>query len=592
MNRDLSFFNFSLKKVLRNVPDTFTAARIKIVFTILILNYIKIGVVLAEGMMKNQNFQLARGLIIFVIYTTLLKWLLYKPEHIRKIAHLLITVGIVIIWTNPILNHKNINVLLLQMVFMICLVSFYLVGKRAGIIYSFLAALPTFVIIVLKSGVADSGMYFNEELSSPGREILIFINFVTMTYAHFLFYQAMESNMEEKAELNKKLEASVLAANKLAISKSDFFSEMSHELRTPLNTILGSTSILLNGSPQESQKEELRALKFSTNNLLNLINDILDFNRTESDKMQLEKIPVNLSQIMQDIFSGLRFAANEKKLALILNIDAELREKAVLSDPTRLTQVIYNLLWNAIKFTDRGSVTLSLSLMAYEEDISLVRFMVSDTGIGIDEDRQEAIFEPFTQAYSNTTRHFGGTGLGLAIVKRLLLLFDSNIRLESSPKKGSNFFFDISFQAAVLLPEPEVLKVETDLQQLRILVAEDNEMNTLFMKKLLSQWNTQSDYVVNGSLVLERLNDGFYYDVILMDLNMPVMDGIEATKAIRRTDNQCDIYIVALTASVSDEIRIKVFEAGMNDYINKPFEPAGLYQKLQQVQRKNNGVIA
>ncbi|TKC05999.1 ATP-binding protein [Pedobacter frigoris] len=587
MDKDLPFFNCSFKKVFSKVPDSFSAARIKIILTILILSYVKLAVVIVDSLVKHQNFQLTRAIIVLVIYTALLKWLLYRPSHIRTIAHLLIITGLLIIWANPVLNHKNVNIVLLQMIFMVSLCSFYLLDKKFGVIYSALAALPIFLIVAFKAKIYGYSGGFREEIGSPGIEILIFFNFVTLIYAHYLFYQAIQQNMDEKADLNSKLKEAVEEANKLALSKSDFLSVMSHELRTPLNTVLGSTSMLLNNDPKESQKEDLRALKFSTNNLLNLINDILEFNRTESDKMELEVIPVNLSETMYDIFSGIKFAANEKKLELILNIDPELSQEVVLSDPTRLIQVIYNLLWNAIKFTDKGSVTLSLSQLENTEKEVKVRFLVSDTGIGINEDRQEAIFEPFTQAYSNTTRHFGGTGLGLAIVKRLLLLFNSNIHLKSCPDKGSDFFFDIVFDRTELALSPVNPQLEFDLQGMKILIAEDNEMNTLLMKKLLSKWNTECEYVGNGSVILDLFSKGFYYDVILMDLNMPVMDGIEATKAIRKMENHMDIQIIALTASVSDEIRVKIHEAGMNDYVYKPFEPAVLYQKLQLIQNNN-----
>lgn len=588
MDNGLPFFNWSLKEVLVRVPDSFTKARIKIITTIISLAYVKILVVITEALLNHQSFQFARALVIFVVYTVLLKWLFYKPSNVTKVAHFLIIAGNLIIWSNLVLNSQQINIVMLQFVFMVSLSSFYLTNKKFGVIYSAIAIIPVVIIIALQGALDTRVSIYNEELGSPGVEILIILNFLTIVYSHYLFYQAIQLNIEEKIELNNKLRMAVEEANKLAMAKSDFLSVMSHELRTPLNSVIGSTNMLMDNDPKDSQKEELRILKFSTNNLLNIINDILDFNKTELDKMELETIPVRLGDTMHDICAGLRFAATEKSLELILDVEDQLVNVVVLSDPTRITQVIYNLVWNAIKFTEKGSVEVTLKQIANDEHKILVRFSVSDTGIGIDADRQQAIFEPFTQAYSDTARHFGGTGLGLAIVKRLLSLFKSSIHLKSIPNKGSDFFFDIDFETAVIPAEvTPAPSLEYDLLGMKVLIAEDNEMSVLMMKKLLSKWNVETCYVENGSALIALMDKDFSCDVILMDLNMPIMGGLEATLAIRSmtNSNHSSIPIIALTASVSEEIKVKILDAGMNDYLYKPFEPAVLYLKLKQIKR-------
>ena len=259
----------------------------------------------------------------------------------------------------------------------------------------------------------------------------------------------------------------------------------------------------------------------------------------------------------------------------------------MITDPIRITQIIYNLVGNGIKFTKKGGVTISLKTLDKSDENIRIRFSITDTGIGISADKHEVIFEPFIQASGNTTRDFGGTGLGLAIVKHLLSLFNSTINLESSSNNGSNFFFDVSFKIDNQKVTDTVSVVESvyDLTGLRVLVAEDNPVNALLLKKILTKWNIEPVFAENGLVAIEKLSSEAF-DVILMDIQMPLMDGYQATHEIRNLSDpvKSSVYIIALTASVFNlEQRIK--EVGMNDYIYKPFNSKELYNKLKKISR-------
>jgi CheY-like chemotaxis protein/anti-sigma regulatory factor (Ser/Thr protein kinase) len=317
-----------------------------------------------------------------------------------------------------------------------------------------------------------------------------------------------------------------------------------------------------------------------------LINDILDFNKMESDKLTLEAINVDLYALANDICLGMRFQAEEKGLELVVRIDEAIKTHLLVTDPTRLTQILHNLLGNAIKFTHSGVVSLDLKVIECHSDSIEINFSVTDSGIGIDTQQQKLIFEAFIQASSSTTRNFGGTGLGLTIVKRLLKLFKSDIHVTSTVGKGSEFFFGILFNTAGEISDVESIdpKIEYDLRQLKVLVVEDNPINSLLIKKIFSNWNNHPVFASNGYDALEKLKTGAF-DVILMDIHMPLLDGYETTKLIRNLPDisRSGIPIIALTASVSNDLYLKIREAGMNDYVNKPFNSDDLYKKLKSI---------
>lgn len=372
-------------------------------------------------------------------------------------------------------------------------------------------------------------------------------------------------------------------AEELSRAKQEFLSIMSHDIRTPLNAVLAITRMMMEENPKKSQLDQLTTLKFSADNLLGLINNVLDFSKIEAGKIQFEKINFNIRYIVTGIINSFSFVASEKQLQLKSTIDKDIPE-IITGDPVRLSQILNNLINNAIKFTEAGSISLNVRLISVNNVEVELLFEVIDTGVGIEKSRQEQIFEWFTQAHSYTTRKYGGTGLGLTICKRLVELLGGRIFVESEVKKGTAFRFNLRFlksaaPAGVNQIEP-THPGKSELKGVKILLVEDNPTNQALTKKTLSKWGASVDCANNGKAAVEKVKSK-KYDLVLMDLQMPIMDGFEANEAIRKAGYSFDVLpIIALTAFGLAEDKSKVFEAGMNDYISKPIYPNELYQKI------------
>lgn len=586
MQQSLTFFNWSVNRLLSTEADLLSRARIKILFMILVFAIVKVVTVIPLMIVQQQDFfQLARAAVLLVVYVVLFKLLRAGKRYVAGITHIMAWMGILLIWSNIFVTSQNINILTLQFLFMLVLSSFYLLNKGFGIAYSALGMLPVALYLVFPGQVTITDRA-PQQLLSPGFEILVILNFATIVVAHYLFSNAFTSTIAAKERLNAQLQYAVKEANNASESKSEFLSTMSHELRTPLNAVLGISELLMKDSHNREQQENLEVLKYAAENLHALINDVLDFNKLESGKLELETITTDLAEIITNTGSALGFQASQKGIDLILDIDEMLAGNKVITDPTRISQIINNLAGNAIKFTEKGSVTIALKTLGTDSENIQVRFAVKDTGIGISREQQEKIFEPFTQASASTTRKFGGTGLGLAIVKQLLIMFSSSIQLESIPGEGSTFYFDISFRLdnEQEAPKTAEMQAEHDLSGIRILVAEDNAMNRLLLTKIFSKWNNTPVFATNGQEAVDKLmQDNF--DVVLMDVHMPVMNGYEATQAIRAMEvpAKSNIPVIAITAAVDNNLRDKITLAGMNDFILKPFKINELYSKLESV---------
>jgi PAS domain S-box-containing protein len=374
-------------------------------------------------------------------------------------------------------------------------------------------------------------------------------------------------------------------AEEAAQLKQQFMSTMSHEIRTPLNEVIGITNLLLQGNPREDQMDFISTLKFSGNHLLTLVNDVLDYNKMDSGKIIFEQTQFNLSSFLEEIMRSYLFRSRTKNLKFDIIKQGNLPPD-VIGDPIRLNQVLSNLLSNAMKFTTRGSVTVKIREIARASSQTTLEFSVTDTGIGIAREKHSMVFESFVQASAETTRQFGGTGLGLSICKKLVELQGGNITVESEPGKGSTFRFVISFG----IPEHSQAAQPSDvpdnysgLEGKRILVAEDNKVNFFVANKFLLNWGVIVTHAENGQIALDYLSKQ-EFDLVLMDLHMPVLDGIEATRIIRNLDDQKirDIPIVALTAAIMSESQERIENLSINDYVLKPFKPQDLFDRIRK----------
>jgi len=398
-------------------------------------------------------------------------------------------------------------------------------------------------------------------------------------------FNEMAAKLEEKTntqnEIQNQLKESKEVAERSLAIKENFLANMSHEIRTPMNAVLGFTNLLEDTSLNERQKEFVKAIKISGQNLMTIINDILDYSRLESGRIVIEQIPFSIREAFNSLNILLQHKAREKNIGLKFDIDKQIPE-SLLGDPTRLMQMLLNLSDNALKFTEQGSVEISAALEQQTGDVARIAFTVADTGKGIPPDKLSAIFERFTQASAETTRKHGGTGLGLSIVKSLVELQKGTISVNSTVNGGSAFSFVISYKTdpATVQSRPEQ-KTEVKNEgrrRLNILIAEDNKMNQILAVTVLSKYGFNAEVAENGKIAIDMLQRD-KYDLILMDMQMPEMDGYEATRYIRNVlkDN---IPIIAFTAHAMSGEKDKCLALGMNDYISKPFDAKDLHDKI------------
>lgn len=402
----------------------------------------------------------------------------------------------------------------------------------------------------------------------------------------FIGYIGVGIDIHESKLFEDELMQAKIFAENATMFKQQFLSNMSHEIRTPLNSILGFTNVLLKSKMGADQNEFLHAIKTSGMTLNILINDILDLAKVDAGKMTFEKKPFELRRSITSILHSFNPKIKEKNLKLVKEYDSKI-PSILLGDSVRLNQIILNLMSNAIKFTHKGKIILSVKLLNEDKENVTLEFAITDTGIGIAPDKIDSIFNVFEQAEIGTASSYGGTGLGLAIVKQLLEAQEGSISLKSKIDEGSKFSFILSFGKTNMksIEETEILKLDPEIKSLRVLVAEDIALNQLLIKIILSDFGFQYEIVDNGKNAIEKLQTNSY-DIILMDLHMPEMNGFEATEYIRKT-MKSQIPIIALTADVSIADVSKCKEFGMDDYIPKPIDENLLYSKIVGLIKRN-----
>jgi signal transduction histidine kinase/CheY-like chemotaxis protein len=438
----------------------------------------------------------------------------------------------------------------------------------------------------------NKSIIFGQMTTGLSIALIVILSLLTLSLYKNNNLRAKANNLLQ--DKNVELELAKEKAEKASLAKAQFLSTITHELRTPLYAVTGLTHLLLEEDPKEHQKEHLNSLKFSGEYLLSLINNILDLNKLEANKVEIEKTTFNLKKRINDVLIALRKSADDRKNKLHLEYDESIPDKLV-GDPLKLSQILINLIGNSVKFTQNGDVTVRIQKIEEKKSKVMLHFEIEDTGVGISKKKQKSIFETFSQGSLQINRKFGGTGLGLAIVKNLLELMNSKIHLESQLGKGSKFSFNIAFDISEEYQDdknPRNIIYDVDyiaLEGKSILVVEDNKINQMITKKIVEKNKMKCMVADNGMDAIKIVKEN-HFDVILMDIHMPGISGIEATQKIREFDK--NLPIIALTAVTIDENLDDFYRAGFNEIIPKPFKTEEFFEKIYRTIQHSQSPIS
>ncbi len=447
--------------------------------------------------------------------------------------------------------------------------------RREKFYVAFFTLLPAILWIFLH--ITDFKLFTNKQMDPEMARSIVYpfsvVSTIVLAIFQLIYFSLLNARYFSK--IHNKREEAIEASN----AKSVFLSTMSHEIRTPLNAIIGLSHILGDTNPRPDQKQNIDALNYSGKILLNLLNNVLDFSKMESTTIELDLIPANISEAIKQIKKIHEASCLRKGITLDLEVDENL--PIVWLDVVRFNQVINNLVSNAIKFTDKGGVNLMIKKHSVSDGKIVLRTEVKDTGIGLTEEQQEKIWGAFTQASNSTNRLYGGTGLGLSIVKSIITAMDSEINVKSVLGEGSCFYFDLELTVSSKNElEKRTQKKEHNFKGKKVLLVEDNLINVMVGKQILEKAGLEVAVANDGEIAVSMVQEN-KYDTVLMDIQMPIMDGYTASKEIRKFNST--IPILALSASVFAEVKNKILECGMDGFVFKPFNPEDLLNKIEEM---------
>ncbi len=558
-----------------NTSGDMEIALIKLFTLMLSANVLKGLIYLYDSWVRLDGEGTGRSIRLIITSAILIIVIRNFHRHLRIFVHYAVITTILHIYYRAFNQDVGMDVVAIQAIFMVIISSFYAIGRKWGTFYSGIA-----VICFIAVEIIPFRVHVLQALPSNLNNIYILINWIVIILSHHYFHKILFDSLNNSQEMTMQ---NIF----LAESRSKFLATISHEIRTPLNSLIGISNLLKIDQNDKNQSELLKTLQISSKTLLSLINNVLDLNKLEAGQVQIEQTNFRIAPLIQQITSQMRYKANSKGISMQASIQPQLDNLTVKGDPTRLTQIVTNLLDNAIKFTHKGNVTISVCEIERSSYYVLLDFEISDSGIGMTQQQQQTIFNPFEQADASVNRKYGGTGLGLSIVDQLLKMMNSQIFVSSKLGEGTRMSFKLPFaivSEAEEIPVIESHPINVEVQQLKILLAEDNDLNIFYMKHLFAQWEISADIAANGMEVISLIK-GNDYDVILMDISMPIMNGIETAIEIRKMDdiNKSNVFIIALTASNSPDIIHQAMGAGINELITKPFEPNILINKLGEL---------
>lgn len=556
-------------------------ARIRLL-TFVVMGFIiqRLGIVIFLNV--HPYFTGRSAIVLCILLLDLL--LIFTPVSRKVLTHILLVNVIFLLWSGILGFAQGLTVVGIQYLLIIISLSYYLLGSAWGLAYSLVNILSIIILILLPGYTGLKITYNDQHLNIHIFNFVLISNFLIILFIHYYFFNAFKRTGQNEQQHKANLKKALRRSQSISTAKTNFLSRMSHELRTPLNAVVAMANILQESDEKVNEKENLEVLLFSANNLMFIINEILDFDKIDSGKIILQKRPLRLDNFLNKIGHAFSTQAAVKGLKFTQHIDKSLDRLQINADHDRLSQIFFNVVANAIKFSAAGTVSLNAELLSQDSTKIALLFTIKDTGISISADQQMDILDPYGQKNSATDQQHYGTGLGLTIANKLLMLNGSHLRIHSVEGEGNTLTFQMKFNLIKDHQGDQIVspaRAVNHLESLRILIAEDNPVNVFVLKKMLSQWNIVPQVTENGKEAIEALITSDF-DIILMDINMPVMDGFEASRKIRELPDQkkAQVHIIAVTASTDVDIDTHPDKQYINDCILKPFPPKLLLEKL------------